>query len=72
MSNFDTFVERKLRPITLSEPANSFERGILDAYNKCRAEALHKYFPMLNGKNIEQLLKDNYLQKNDLVDLLQN
>ena len=66
MKSFDIFIESTLRPITIAEPGNSFERGILDAYNECRGKALMKYFPMLSDESIKILLQDNYLQKNDL------
>ncbi len=66
VNTFDTFSENKLKPITMTHPQNSFEREILSSYNSCRSEALRKYFPMLNNKNIEQLLLDNYLQKKDI------
>ena len=55
----------------MSEPENSFERGILDAYNKCREESLGKYFPVLSDVDIKLLLQDNYLQKNDLKNYVQ-
>ena len=66
VNTFDTFSENKLKSITMTHPQNSFEREILSSYNSCRSEALRKYFPMLNNKNIEQLLLDNYLQKKDI------
>ena len=66
MSSFDTFIESSLKPITIGYPRNSFERRILDSYDRCRAEDLYKYFPMLNDETITILLKDNYLQKKDL------
>ncbi len=66
MSHFDTFYESALRPITIGEPRNSFERDVLESYDRCRAEALYKYFPMLSNAKIKQLLRDNYLQRNDL------
>ena len=72
MGSFDTFIENTLRPITIAEPANSFERGILESYDRCRKEALRKYFPMLSDKSITELLQDNYLQKKDLKKFLQN
>ena len=71
MGNFDTFIENKLRPIKIAEPVNSFERGILEAYDKCRTESLRKYFPMLSDESIKILLHDNYLQKNDLKNYIQ-
>lgn len=70
MKNFDTFMESILRPITLEQPRNSFERGILEAYNRCKEEALERYLPVLDRKNIEILLEDNYLQKNDVKNIL--
>ncbi len=69
-NHFDTFIDSKLRPITMGNPRNSFERDILSSYNQCRQEALHKYFPMLSNSNIAILMKDNYLQKKDLLPLL--
>ncbi len=66
LKSFDTFTENKLRPITIAEPANSFERGILESYDRCRAESLRKYFPMLSDMDIKMLLLDNYLQKKEL------
>ena len=66
MSRFDTFLESTLKPITMRQPRNNFEQSILDSYDKCRAESLRKYFPMLGDMEIKQLLHDNYLQKNDL------
>ena len=67
---FDTFIEKKLKPITMTDPRNRFERSILTSYNICRTKALHKYFPMLNDRNITDLLQDNYLTKFDLLKLL--
>jgi len=67
---FDTFVESKLEPINLNAPANSFERKMVAAHNECRKEALNHYFPMLSKSDIEGLLKDNYIQKGDISDLL--
>ncbi len=71
-NTFDTFVENKLKPIAITDPRNNFERTILTSYNMCRREALRKYFPMLNDQNIQQLLQDNYLQKNDILKLLKD
>ena len=66
LKNFDLFIESTLRPITISEPENSFEKGIIVDYNECRAKALVKYIPVLNKESIELLLHDNYLQPYDL------
>ena len=66
MKSFDIFIESTLRPITLGEPENSFERGILESYSECREESLRKYFPMLSNESMKILLQDNYLQKSNL------
>lgn len=68
--NFDTFIESKLKPISMTRPRNRFEKGILLSYNHCRKKAMHKYFPMINDGKIDQLLQDNYLQKRDIRLLL--
>lgn len=65
MRSFDTFIESKFYPISITEPGDSFEKGILTSYDTCREEALKKYFPMLDNENIKLLLQDNYLQKSD-------
>ena len=65
-------IERKFRPITLAEPGNSFEQSILEFYDRFMAESLRKYFLMLNDMDIKQLLRDNYLQKNDFKKLLES
>ena len=70
MKSFDTFIESKLRPITIAEPENSFEKSVLESYDKCREEALEKYFPMLRDWSIKELLRDNYFQKRDVKKFL--
>ena len=50
----------------MQEPKSDFEKKILSNYNRCRTEALYKYFPTLGKSNISTLMKDNYLKKNDL------
>ncbi len=70
--HFDLKINTKIPAISMEQPKNRFERGILNAYNQCRAEALHKYFPELKRNEIFLLLKDNYLQKNDLKKMLNN
>jgi hypothetical protein len=67
---FDTFVERKLDLINLKRPKNSFEKKMVEAYNSCRATALHKYFPMLKSDDVNVLLEGNYLRKQDVRDVL--
>ncbi len=71
LKSFDTFIERKLRPITIAEPTNSFEKNVLESYDRCRTESLRKYFPRLSDMDIKLLLFDNYLQKNDLKNYIQ-
>lgn len=68
--NYDLKIEQKLDAITMNKPKNSFQSKILYTYNKCRSQALHKYFPMLSDGDITYLLNDNYLKKNDLLPLL--
>jgi len=70
MNSFDTFIESTLHPITIGAPRNKFERSILESYDRCRGEALKRYFPMLREENIKSLMHDNYLQKKDLKKLL--
>jgi len=67
--NFDLKIATKIPAIVMNKPKNNFEQGILNAYNKCRTEALHKYFPSLDNNVIKNLMKDNYLKKNDLIGL---
>ena len=69
-NDYDLKIEQKIPAITMMQPKNGFERGILDTYNHCRTQALHKYFPMLSDKDISYLLNDNYLQKKDLLPIL--
>ena len=67
--HFDLVIDSKLPIITIGKPKNQFEAKILNSYNQCRTEALHKYFPTLNDAEILELMNDNYLQKNDLIPL---
>ena len=64
--SFDTFVESKLKPVSIRKPKNTFEIMLVDAYNGCREEALHKYFPMLPSDAVEELKQDNYLKPQDI------
>ncbi len=72
MKSFVKFLESTLPAITIGEPKNSFEQSVLDSYDRCRAEALRKYFPMLSDAEIKLLLRDNYLQKRNIRKLLLN
>jgi len=47
---FDEIKDRQLPPIQINAPKNSFERGIVNAYNDCRREKLHKYLSFLTEK----------------------
>jgi len=69
-NNYDIKIEQKLDPIVMRKPKNSFEEKLLRAYNSCRTQALHKYFPILNDTDIQMLMQDNYLQKKDLMPIL--
>jgi len=70
-NDYDIRIEQKLAPIVVGSPENSFQAEILKAYNSCRTRALHKYFPMLSDEDIKGLMLDNYLQKDDLILLLE-
>jgi len=70
-SDYDIHIEQKLDPMVIGKPKNSFQKRMLGAYNRCRTEALHKYFPMLSDNSIDSLMIDNYLQKSDLQKYLQ-
>ncbi len=69
-NNYDIKILNKLDAITMRNPKNTFQNDMLNAYNSCRIQALHKYFPTLTNQGIKLLLKDNYLQKQDLKPLL--
>lgn len=65
-NSYDIKILNKLYPIKMTKPKNTFQKGILEAYTRCRTEALHKYFPILSNRDVSILMKDNYLQKRDL------
>lgn len=65
-NSYDTFLEGRLKPITLDAPSNSSDVMMLDAFNACREEALNKYFPMLDSDVVEELKGDNYFSKEDI------
>ena len=64
--DFDLKIDSKLSVIKMGKPKNSFETRVLNTYNQCRTVSLHKHFPLLHKDEILVLMKDNYLQKNDL------
>ncbi len=70
-NDYDILIEQKLDSVTMGSPKNSFQKRMLETYNQCRTQALHKYFPMLNDSDINLLMKDNYLQKSDIANMLQ-
>ncbi|NOR56838.1 MAG: hypothetical protein GQ531_11625 [Sulfurovum sp.] len=69
-NSYETFKESTLKPMTLNAPRNNFDVMMLDAFNTCREEALHKYFPMLGDDAIDALKSDNYLKKEDIREYL--
>ena len=65
---FDESLESRLKPMILSNPKNSFEKMMLNSYNKCRSHYLKKYLgKVLTDTEIDILLKDNYIQKRDVL-----
>jgi len=63
---FDEIKDRHLLPIDINSPKNSFEKRIVNAYNACRKEKMQKYLRFLSDTEIENLLRDNYIQKEDV------
>ena len=63
---FDETMDTQLKPISINNPRNSFEVKIVNAYNTCRSQYLHKYLGVLRNSEIDRLLKDNYIQKKDI------
>jgi len=71
MKAFSEIIDTQLPPISLNAPKNSFERGVISAYNDCRREYLRKYLGFLTEEDISILLQDNYIQKKDIKRLMQ-
>jgi hypothetical protein len=69
-NDYDIKLQQTLPAISLNMPKNRFEHKVVKHYNLCRNKYLQKYFPMLDQKDREILLQDNYLQKKDIKDLL--
>ena len=65
-NQFDLIIEERLDSIVMGKPKNDFQKRVLDDYARCRTVALHKYFPMIKDKDIDILLRDNYLQVEDI------
>lgn len=70
--DYDIKIEQKPDPIAMGHPKNSFQGMLLKAYNTCRTQALHRYFPKLGDSDIEKLMHDNYLQVKDLAPFIIN
>ncbi len=67
---FDKIKDTQLSPIDINAPGDSFEKGIVKAYNNCRRKHLHRYMDGLSNGQIDELLRDNYIQKIDVVRFL--
>ena len=71
LKTFDKIRDTKLPLIDINAPKNSFERGVVRAYNGCRKKYLHKYMDQLSDHKINKLLKDNYIQNIDIQKSIQ-
>lgn len=69
---FDEIRDTQLRSIDINAPVNGFEEGVVNTYNRCRKKYLNKYLKILTEQKIYVLLKDNYIQEEDVIKLLQN
>ncbi len=67
LKTFEKIKERQLKPININHPENSFEKGIVKAYNDCRREYLYQYFRAVNENQMSVLLQDNYIQTDDML-----
>ncbi len=67
---FDKIKDTQLRPIDINAPSDDFERDVVKAYNDCRDEYLRKYMGELSDGQISELLRDNYIQKMDITNIL--
>jgi len=68
---FDEIMDMQLKPIYINHPGNNFEKNMVRAYNECRSKYLHQYLNVLSDEEINELLKDNYIQKVDIKNILQ-
>lgn len=71
LNAFDEIIDTQLKPIDINSPSNSFEIQMVHAYNECRSQYLHQYLSILSEIDISESLKDNYIQKRDMKNLLQ-
>jgi len=53
--------------IDLNHPQNPFYARMVDAFNRCRRSAIKKAFPQFDEKDIQSLLRDDYIQKEDIA-----
>ena len=67
---FDEIRDIQLSPIDINAPVNSFEKGIVMAYNDCRRKYLRKYMDILRDTRIDPLLTDNYIEREDIKNIL--
>ena len=65
-NDYDKIIEIKLNPIIIKNPKNNFEIDMIISYKNCKREAINKYFPTINNKEIDILLDNNYLKKKDI------
>jgi len=63
---FDEIRDTQLKPININSPKSNFEKQMIQAYNLCRTKYLNKYLGVLSDPEINELLKDNYIQKKDV------
>lgn len=66
LTAFDEIRDTQLRPIDINAPKSNFEKGIAKAYNDCRRKYLRKYLGGLSNREVELLLRDNYIQEVDI------
>jgi len=67
LNTFDKIKDSQLlRAMDINAPRNSFEEGMISAYNECRDIYLRKYLGFLTDNEISVLLRDNYIKKDDV------
>jgi len=67
---FDEIKDTQLAPIDINKPKNNFEKRMVNTYNTCRKEKMQKYLGFLSDKEMNTLLRDNYIQKKDVLRLM--
>ena len=58
--------------IDIINPKSSFHKKLVKSFNGCRIKALKKWFPELDDYDIDSLLDDNYIEKIDILRVLNN